>query len=84
MNEADYFIRMWNQAAGAMDIYQAETGLNMLFELILPMKPIVVPGVGEGAAGAALGQPPRWRRGRSPQRGDRAQSARRRQMESAG
>ena len=25
VNEADYFIRMWNQAAGAMDAYQAET-----------------------------------------------------------
>ena len=25
MNEADYFIRMWNQAAAAMEGYQAET-----------------------------------------------------------
>ncbi len=29
MNEADYLIRMWNQAAGVMDIYQAETALNI-------------------------------------------------------
>ncbi|ODQ94645.1 PPE family protein [Mycolicibacterium holsaticum] len=56
LNEFDYFVRMWNQAAGAMDVYQAETALNMLFEPIMPMKPIVIPGVGEGAAAAALGQ----------------------------
>lgn len=56
VNEFDYFVRMWNQAAGAMDVYQAETALNLLFEPIMPMKPIVIPGVGEGAASAALGQ----------------------------
>jgi PPE-repeat protein len=56
VNEFDYFVRMWNQAAGAMDLYQAETALNILFEPIMPMKPIVLPGVGEGAAAAALGQ----------------------------
>jgi PPE-repeat protein len=56
INEFDYFVRMWNQAAGAMDVYQAETAMNIMFEPIMPMKPIVMPGVGEGAAGAALGQ----------------------------
>jgi PPE-repeat protein len=56
INEFDYFVRMWNQAAGAMDVYAAETALNILFEPIMPMKPIVIPGVGESAAGAALGQ----------------------------
>jgi len=56
VNEFDYLVRMWNQAAGAMDLYQAETALNILFEPIMPMKPIVLPGVGEGAAAAALGQ----------------------------
>lgn len=56
VNEFDYFVRMWNQAAGAMDVYAAETALNILFEPIMPMKPIVIPGVGEAAAGAALGQ----------------------------
>ncbi|SEH56127.1 PPE-repeat protein [Mycolicibacterium rutilum] len=56
VNEFDYFVRMWNQAAGAMDLYQAETALNLLFEPIMPMKPIVIPGVGESAVGAALGQ----------------------------
>ena len=29
LNELDYFVRMWNQAAGAMDVYQAETALNI-------------------------------------------------------
>jgi PPE-repeat protein len=56
VNEFDYFVRMWNQAAGAMDIYAAETALNILFEPIMQMKPIVLPGVGESTAGAALGQ----------------------------
>jgi PPE-repeat protein len=56
VNEFDYFVRMWNQAAGAMDVYAAETALNILFEPIMPMKPIVLPGVGESTAGAALGQ----------------------------
>lgn len=56
VNEFDYFVRMWNQAAGAMDGYQAETTLNLLFEPILPMKPIVIPGVGEGTLAGALGQ----------------------------
>jgi PPE-repeat protein len=56
VNEFDYFVRMWNQAAGAMDVYAAETALNILFEPIMPMKPIVIPGVGESAAGVALGQ----------------------------
>ena len=56
INEFDYFVRMWNQAAGAMDVYQAETAMNIMFEPIMPMTPIVLPGVGEGAVGAALGQ----------------------------
>ncbi|MGV0791357.1 PPE family protein [Mycolicibacterium sp. XJ1819] len=56
VNEFDYFVRMWNQAAGAMDLYQAETAMNIVFEPIMPMKPIVIPGVGESAVGAALGQ----------------------------
>ena len=56
VNEADYFIRMWNQAAFAMDAYQAETVANTLFEPIPPMTPIVIPGVGESTVAAALGQ----------------------------
>jgi PPE-repeat protein len=54
LNEMDYFVRMWNQAAGAMEAYHAETTANLLFEPILPMKPIVMPGIGETTAAAAL------------------------------
>jgi PPE-repeat protein len=56
VNEADYFVRMWNQAAGAMEAYQAETSMNTLFEPIPPIKPIVMPGVAESAAAAALAE----------------------------
>jgi PPE-repeat protein len=56
VNEADYFVRMWNQAAFAMEGYQAETSLNTVFEPIPPMKPMVVPGVGESSAAMAVGQ----------------------------
>jgi PPE-repeat protein len=56
MNEADYFVRMWNQAAAAMEGYQAETSLNTVFEPIPPMKPIVIPGVGETSVAMAIGQ----------------------------
>lgn len=55
-NEFDYFVRMWNQAAGAMEGYQAETSLNTVFEPILPPKPIVMPGVGEAGAATAIAQ----------------------------
>jgi PPE-repeat protein len=56
VNEADYFVRMWNQAAGAMEAYQAETSMNTLFEPIPPMKPIVMPGVAESTAAAVLAE----------------------------
>ncbi|BDY28387.1 PPE family protein [Mycolicibacterium mageritense] len=56
LNETDYLVRMWQQAAGAMTAYQAETAVNLLFEPILPMTPIVIPGVGESTAAAALAQ----------------------------
>ncbi|EKF25898.1 PPE family protein [Mycolicibacterium hassiacum DSM 44199] len=56
LNEFDYFVRMWNQAAGAMDVYQAETAVNIMFEPIMPFKPVVIPGVGETATAAALGK----------------------------
>ncbi|OBK03487.1 hypothetical protein A5746_19860 [Mycolicibacterium conceptionense] len=54
LNEIDYFVRMWNQAAGAMEAYHAETTVNLLFEPIMPMTPIVLPGIGETTAAAAL------------------------------
>ena len=56
VNEEDYFVRMWDQAAGAMEGYQAETTMNTVFEPIPPMKPIVVPGVGESAGAAAMAE----------------------------
>lgn len=56
INEFDYFVRMWTQAAGAMHAYQAETAANTVFEPIAPLKPIVMPGVGEAALGAATGR----------------------------
>jgi PPE-repeat protein len=49
-NETDYFVRMWNQAGGAMDIYQAETAANTAFEPLEPMKPILQAGVGEAVS----------------------------------
>jgi PPE-repeat protein len=54
-NEADY-VRMWNLAADTMYGYLAETTTNTLFEPIVPMTPIVIPGVGEAVLGGALGQ----------------------------
>lgn len=54
-NEADY-ARMWSQAAGIMEAYQAETSLNTVFEPILPVQPIVIPGVGEAGAAEVLAQ----------------------------
>lgn len=54
-NEIDYFVRMWNQAGGAMDIYAAETMANTVFEPLPAMKPIVAPGVGEAMAAEAMG-----------------------------
>jgi PPE-repeat protein len=56
VNEADYFVRMWNQATFAMEAYQAETSMNTVFEPIPPMKPMVLPGVGESSAAMAIGQ----------------------------
>ncbi|MEE6136248.1 PPE family protein [Mycobacterium sp. 050128] len=44
-NEADYFVRMWNQAGGAMDIYAAETAANTVFEPLPEMSPILAPGM---------------------------------------
>jgi hypothetical protein len=54
LNELDY-VRMWDLAAAVMDAYQAETVMNTTFEPIAMPKPIVTPGVAEGAAGTALG-----------------------------
>lgn len=55
VNEADY-MRMWNLAAATMYAYMAETTMNTLFEPIMPINPIVIPGVGAGVVSAAVGQ----------------------------
>ncbi|SOX56691.1 PPE family protein [Mycobacterium ahvazicum] len=57
-NEADYFVRMWNQAGGVMDVYAAETAANTVFEPLPEMSPILAPGMdaaaeAEAQAGAA-------------------------------
>jgi PPE-repeat protein len=50
-NETDYFVRMWTQAGGAMDIYESETVANTAFEPLEPMRPILQPEVGEAVSG---------------------------------
>ena len=47
LKETDYFVRMWNQAAGAMDVYAAETAANTIFAPLTPAKPILAPAVGD-------------------------------------
>jgi len=42
-NEIEYFVTMWTQAALAMDVYEAETTLNTLFDKIEPMMSILDP-----------------------------------------
>lgn len=56
MNETDYFVRMWNQAAAAMDAYQAETMVNTTFEPLPPRPPVLMPGVRETVAAATVGR----------------------------
>ncbi len=52
LKETDYFVRMWNQAAGAMDVYAAETTANTSFEPLTPAEPILTPAVGDVADAA--------------------------------
>lgn len=54
-NETDYFVRMWNQAGGAMDIYAAETAANTVFEPLPEMTPILAPGMDAAAEAATAG-----------------------------
>lgn len=56
IKETDYFVRMWNQAAAAMDVYQTETAINSTFEPLPPAKPIVIPGAGQVAEAATMAQ----------------------------
>ena len=85
VNEADYFIRMWNQAACAMDAYQAETVANTLFEPIPPMTPIVMPGRRRGRGGCRRSvRSRRWRRRRGRARRAFAHVGAQATVESAG
>ncbi|BDB45773.1 MULTISPECIES: PPE family protein [Mycobacterium] len=54
LNEIDYFVRMWTQAAVAMDIYQAETLVNTMFDKIEPMAAILDPGMSQSMASSPL------------------------------
>ncbi|MHA7648814.1 PPE family protein [Mycobacterium sp. ML4] len=54
LNEIDYFVRMWTQAAVAMDIYQAETLANTMFEQIEPMASILDPGMSQSMASSPM------------------------------
>ncbi len=53
-NEIDYFIRMWTQAAVAMDVYQAETLANTLFDKIEPMTAILDPAMSQGMTSSPM------------------------------
>lgn len=53
----DYFIRMWNQAALAMEVYQAETAVNTLFEKLEPMASILDPGASQSTTNPIFGMP---------------------------
>jgi PPE-repeat protein len=51
-NEFDYFVRMWTQAAVAMDVYQAETLVNTVFEKLEPMAAILEPSTSQSMSAA--------------------------------
>lgn len=53
-NEIDYFVRMWTQAAVAMDIYQAETLVNTMFEQMEAMPSILDSSMGQGLSSSSL------------------------------
>ncbi len=54
-NEMDYFVRMWTQAAVAMDVYEAETTANTLFQKLESMTAILDPATSE-ALSSGMGQ----------------------------
>jgi PPE-repeat protein len=54
LTEIDYFVRMWTQAAVAMDVYEAETLVNTMFEKIEPMTAILDPGMSQSMTSSPL------------------------------
>ncbi|MBX9641711.1 MAG: PPE family protein [Mycobacteriaceae bacterium] len=54
LNEIDYFVRMWMQAALAMDIYQAETLANTVFDKLEPMASILDPGMSQSMSSTQM------------------------------
>jgi PPE-repeat protein len=54
-NEMDYFVRMWNQAAAAMDIYEAETAANTMFQKLEAMTAILDPASSQSLS-SGIGQ----------------------------
>jgi PPE-repeat protein len=54
-NEMDYFVRMWQQAAAAMDIYEAETTANTAFQKLEAMTAILDPASSQSMS-SGMGQ----------------------------
>lgn len=54
LNEIDYFVRMWTQAAEAMDVYEAETIANTRFEQLEPMTAILDPALSASMMSGSL------------------------------
>ncbi len=55
VNEFQYFVEMWNRAAGAMEAYAAATGVNTTFPPFPPAPPIMAaPGAPEAGLAAVL------------------------------
>jgi PPE-repeat protein len=54
LTEMDYFIRMWLQAALAMDVYEAETLANTMFEQLEPMTAILDPGLSQSMTSSSM------------------------------
>ena len=56
VNEADYCVGCGRWRARSWRAIRQKPGLNTVFEPIMPMQPIVMPGVGESTTAAAVGQ----------------------------
>ncbi|MGW0162184.1 PPE family protein [Mycobacterium sp. NPDC003323] len=57
VNEFQYFVEMWNRAAGVMESYASATGVNTTFPPFPPAPPIMAaPGAPEAGLAAVLSQ----------------------------